>query len=272
MLRWRGVAAVDAASRRQAAQATGLLSEVRGLDGISLSGKIVHVALFSGDKRSIERRHGLLLAGTSLVEAFKNTEKCSLEHEVVAVLSSFWTVLGPGSLINDTDLKLAQLRPELTAEAVCSLVSALAQVSSGPNAKLDRPHPEVLERCIKIVEFGLFRREELVIDRAAEAAKNLFELLSIHRKELLVTQWIDRLGLKLHSSGTISASLGHLAALGAVYVTIADGELQARILDSLLACVKRDSNTEIETKIAAIRSLRESILPYKSKATDCLRK
>ena len=254
---WRGIDAPDADSRRQAAEAIGLLSNVKheGPSGFAI--EQILKSLRRLRDREVEKRHGLLLAATAIVSGTAiSSDPLSVASFAVAV-AQMWELFASESFFMDDYLKIAALRPELTAEAACSLIAALATIHHQHSKRFDSPSPEILAKCLLIIDLSLNRGEEEVIEKASQAADAIFDLVNREVFDDLVRGWTSRL---VSQQPGRTRGDGPLAALGSVYHRYKnEGSMQACILTTVLSCC--DVDRKIETKVAALKCLENGVLP-----------
>ena len=254
---WRGIDAPDADSRRQAAGAIGLLSNTKlgGPSGFAIE-QIVK-SLRQLRDREVEKRHGLLLAATATVsgQAILSVPLSMTNH--FPAIAQLWEVFASDSFFKDDYLKIAALRPELTAEAACSLIAALSTIQHQHSKMFDSPSPKILAKCMHIINLSLNRSEEEVIEKASQAADAIFDLVDHEVFVGLVRGWTARL---ISQQPGRTRGDGHLAALGSIYHRYINEEsMRAHILNTVLSCCNIDR--KIETKVAALKCLENGVLP-----------
>jgi len=259
LLSWRAIDASDIDSRRNAGQAIGILSAMRGLDGLNLTVDTIMNGLQGRKNRQIEKRHGLLLAAAAVVT---QVDKAG-EEDTRMLLSSpprrFWEVFKSRSYLDDKDFTSSVLRPGLTAEGACTLISALAL--SCRHSVSPRPTEETLEECLHIVDLSLGITDENVLRCASDASGPLINLLDDSRRHMIVNKWVSR--LLVHGSATRQSTtgvLGYLAALGAVFSSCSsEPALQRNIVEAILGFIK--GKAAIEAKVGALKCLSAGVLP-----------
>ena len=262
LLGWRGVFSSDADSRRAAAEAVGLLAKTKGEDGVATAATRLWQALDRLKGREIEKRHGLILAAAAIVWAAKDIP--TTPH-IIATLAKFWEVFKPSFLLKDKYFTSSILRPELTAEATCSLISSLSSVLSRARLPIINSFPPIIAACTKYINLSLARREDKVIKAASQASRTFIQILDDQSRESLARQWLEKSTTlsKTLGRGAVGG-LGYLAALGAIYSNYkSEPHIQDEILRIVLSCLKVE--TTIETKIASLQVLNEGILPTGSK-------
>lgn len=272
LLGWRGIGAPDADSRRLAANAIGTLSVIRGEEETVPIGMGVINELQRLQFGEVEQRHGLLLALAAIVDNAREVKvqrtakgRPIQEHQKLADL---WDLSNLVPSITEKDLTSSALRPELTAEAICCLISSLARASTvfcGQQTLLPRPAVLSLSRCIEILCLCLLRTEDTVITCSSKAVHDLFALIGSSERVSLVQSWASFLTVdQANPSAGAGKGFGHLAALGSVFGYFpadCSGNLspeQETIIDTL---IKRTSpQVEIESRVAAIRSLGNGVI------------
>ncbi|KAI9821625.1 MAG: hypothetical protein M1827_002206 [Pycnora praestabilis] len=280
LLEWRGVGSSDANSRRVAAAAIGLLSVTGSITGTNRTISLVRQGLLGLKARQVEERHGLLIALADIINAVEESAPrqthdaiSSNQKAVVASLDDAfdpWDAFQSVSTLTDVDLTSSVLRPELTSEAACLLISSLARwsvPSASRPAMYLLPSGGFLDTCLRILSLSLIRTEETVIKASSTAACDLFALLDPSLQVELVNSWISFLKLDQTSRmGGSGRGFGHLAALGLVFSLMPDAGVhqsadQETIIDALV--YRCGPYVEIESKVAAIRSLAGGVLALK---------
>ncbi|KAI9878754.1 MAG: hypothetical protein M1830_010607 [Pleopsidium flavum] len=272
LLGWRGIGAPDAESRRLAATAIGVLGVFRGHDGIASSTKSITNELHSLQLGEVEQRHGLLLALAAIVvnvtelSAQQSAEASSVRS--LAVLANLWNVFDTVPSLSEKALTSSVLRPELTAEASCCLVSSLARASTvlyRERTMLPRPSERSISKCIETLSLSLLRTEDNVVTCASTAAQDLFAVMNLSKRIELVRAWISILTVDQASPmGGAGKGFGYLAALGSVFKCFpADpsGNVtpeQEAIIHTLVT--RAGLQVEVESRVAAIRSLGSGVL------------
>lgn len=276
LLGWRGLGSPDAQSRRFAATAVGILATSASRANMETIFAEVQNKLGSLHPRQIEEQHGLLLSLAAIVnEARQNgsTENgaglCSLYNK-----AGTWNIFCSICPLSDRDFTSPTLRPDLTAEAACTFISALALAApSNTSEFLDevlKPSEANITSFLKILKLSLTRTEEYTLSVSSKAVDDLFKILGLKQRCMLVQDWVASLTAdnsgSMHSS---AKSLGCIAALGAVYhyfsLPNADSQpnLDQTIAEALLTQI--ETNSEIESRVAAIKSLSLGVFPHTSK-------
>ncbi|MCJ1251940.1 hypothetical protein MMC30_009178 [Trapelia coarctata] len=259
LLSWRAIDAPDIDSRRHAGHAIGILSTMRGLGGLNLTVESIMNDLEYRKNRQVEKRHGLLLAAAAVVTQVDTAGDERMQVKSSSSPRGFWEIFKSRTFLEDKDFTSSVLRPGLTAEGACTLMSALA--SSCRRAGSFQPTRDVLEECWHIVDLSLANRDENVLGRASDASGALFNLLDNSWRHKIVSQWVSQ--LLLESSTTRQSArgvLGYLAALGAVFKSCSsESTLQRNIVEAILGFV--NGETEIEAKVGALRCLSAGVLP-----------
>ena len=264
LLGWRGLAAPDADSRRMAATTIGRLVSYQKSEGIRWTMDRVCENLGNLRSGDIEKRHGLLLGVSAIIQECQPTMEESSGKGRLSE-ARLWSIFKPSFLLDDKDFTSHVLRPALTAEAACTLISRLT--SNGLNRGEQPPTPplEILLRCVRFVSLSLARVEETVVVCASEAAQSLFRILDEVTKQQLINSWIAKLDIEANFGRHGSADVfGYLAALSAIFamyqhVDEVRGAILNIFVDQLVA------ETDIETKVAALKSLSIGILPCKGR-------
>ncbi|KAH0558993.1 hypothetical protein GP486_004392 [Trichoglossum hirsutum] len=294
VLDWRGTGSPDAESRRVAARGVGYLLTARAkitsvFEAADTMVKRVFKGLAAIHQREVEERHGLLLALSEIVNtagrllsvSTKGRQDSELEllglREGSRHLLRLWRVFTEISPLSEKDLTSSVLRPELTAEAACHLISSLIHESrlhdetdhnQGSCYLLQNIPEEFIEKSIWIISLAIQRPEENVVSSASLAARDIFSVLDNTKRKQLLHSWVATLngdsGSSLNPSGKSS---GHLATLGAVFPYFSTtsphqsprlSNEQLSIIDTLV--LHASTNAQIETRVAAIRSLAAGVL------------
>lgn len=257
-LGWRGIGSPDAESRRQAATAIGLLSMVRDHESTQITINRVCHSLRLLQHRQIEERHGLLLSLAAVVHS-ASFENPGSKLTQSSALNGVWGVFEKISPLSTEDFTSSVLRPELTAEAACCVISSLALASCSPSSGQSLlPHPpqESLDGCLNILNSCLVRTEDVVIAASSKAAEDIFEILDDLERERLARIWISSLDIDAsgRSRGTSKAN-GYVAALGTVYRFFQSPrtDVSAALTGALLSLAA--PQMQIESKVAAMKSL-----------------
>ncbi len=269
LLDWRGIGSPDAPSRRLSATAIGLLAVFHDPDRIGLTLDRLRESLKRTSARQVEERHGLLLAFAAIVRECSTKDR-NLDERTLVNLAASWNMFDSQSILFNHAFTLSSHRSELIAEAACTMLSALAHFSALVSKNLHQPdisYPTTAEisRCTKILNLCLLRTEDIVVDVSANAAQEFFKILNNDEREGLVHRWIELLGLDSSSKSRGGAkAFGIISALGLVfhYFHASDAkvisEIQQTIINGLLS--QTGPKTEIESRVAAIRSLTSGVL------------
>lgn len=256
----RGVGSVDAPSRRDAATAVGGLARRSPNESLQK----VRDCLRSTTNRQVEERQGLVLSFAAIV-AVMESDNVAIEAGSIPSLTSISTFFEDIPTASK-DLASPTLRPQLTAEATCRLIATFgtAARSSSPIASMTAPifHASFNE-SIEILRLSLGRTEDLVINAATVAARELLCSSDIPTREKLVQSWISTI------SRPRTKPYGTIAALGAAFEQLdSSKELSRSILDSLLG--QLDPHLEIETRVWAMKSLKSCIQAVKGAMSTSL--
>ena len=262
LLSWRAIDSTDANARRLAAQAIGLLSIQHGVHILRTTARRVWFKLGSLQSREVEKRHGLLLAASAIILQARNLPLDNLEQDHHPMLPVFWEILIPGSILHDRDFTSSMLRPLLTAEGTCSLISALSSVPL-TTSNASQSSSEIITTALHFIDLSLTHCDDLVITCASNAADMIFGIVSLRQRQQCVNQWLVKVSSKGSGSSQSSVAIvGLLAALGAVYHRCYDdNEIQGRIMSAIHNVLQ--GQTDIATKVGALKSLSQGILSYR---------
>ena len=271
-LGWKGIGSPDAESRRQAATAIGFLSTVRGHETIRIAIDRVRHSLQRLRHRQVEERHGLLLSLAAVINSTnsKSSVPNPLQPSPMPASSELWEVFTKISPLSTEDLTSSVLRPELTAESACCIISSLALASCSRSSRrslLPPPSQESLEECIRILTLCLSRTENVVISASSQTAKDVFEVLDVVRRDSLARRWVS--SFNIDSSGPLrgpNKANGYVAALGTVYRFFQSSRsgVSAALTSALISLAA--PQMQIESKVAAIKSLSAGVLRLEGKS------
>lgn len=260
LLGWRGVVSPDAPSRRNVASAIGLIGTSGGQDKMETITAKVCQDLRTIQSRQVEARHGLLYSLAMIIReagAQSRGHRCStlpIEFDV----SKHWSIFRSVCPLRYDDLKASASRSDITAEAACTLISALSlqtySVHSLPRHRGYLPPAADLDSCINVLNWSLSLTGDNVVKASSSAATSLFDILDADKREYLVQVWATPLKRVKPSSGTGPALVaGYLAALGAVAHHVSAAVVMQTILDSVLYQI--NASTLMESRVAAVKSL-----------------
>ena len=261
LLSRRGIGSLDTDSRRLAASTLGSIVIIEGRKGIELSVSRLLSGIDSVKNRDAKRRHGLLLGLEAIVEVARSLNSPEYKSSIAHTLFSLWKIFQPEGLLTAKDFTLSVHRPELTAEAACSLIFALSSMSHDTLNTLTilKPSPGIVLRCVQLVKLSLARTEDVVVACSSKAAGGLFNLLDDLNRDKIVKAWIEELQVEKPGGLRAGKGSGLLAALGAVFhLYSAFSLLGQSILDTLLLFTT--ANTSIEARIVALKSLTVGVI------------
>jgi hypothetical protein len=251
---WRGSRAADADSRRAAADAVGQLSQSKSYPASAIIcatavdqlKKLKH----ANTGTNAEARHGLLLTLAAAIGSSKGVSQ--MQGDLLSLWKDFDKLVG--DLAGRVTREL-----ELAFEATCVLLSSLSRVSH--TSFLDKRSisdmisvkgllhiVEILERCQAGSE------KDAIVNTAATAASDLFNICSIEEKIVILRRWLDA----KHSKHQEYKCKGRIISLGAIFKLAPDGEEEGQRLQSQIFARLEDFILEtwpIETKISAVISL-----------------
>ena len=273
LLGWRGVGSPDAPSRRCAASAIGHIAASGG------QGKMETIAVtICHDLRSIrghqvETRHGLLYSLAMIIReagTLPGDLHCS-NLSAKFDMTGYWDIFRSVCSVRYDDLKTSASRSDVTAEAACTLISALSlavnlndsvNIIHGYRSHL--PSSEDLDSYIDILNWSLLLTGENTLKISSSTANHLFSILDENRRETLMQGWATP--LRRVKPGTKSSSellVGYLAALGAVAHHVSAEESMHTILEIVLDQIS--ASRMIESRIAAVKSLSTILINCKSR-------
>ena len=281
LLDWRGVGSVDAASRRQAAEAIGHLATLDSSTSAITTMNILRSKLRQVSSYKIEERHGLLLGLADIVleevkidyDTLSNNLTGSQHSHAINHALTFlqetlplWTVYctdGPElschvdkSKIQMTDLD-SLLRSELMCEAICSLISALAlsttlsQYLPGEWQNVLIARPETMNVCLRVLERSLEKTKPYVLQAGADMADKLFVLLNDRVQGALISKWAERVQI-MDSISRSESKAGATSALAAVFKRIGDRKTSSPPKHDGFAYVSQDEDSRLMCPMRAL--------------------
>ena len=288
LLDWRGVGSVDATSRRQAAKAIGHLATIDSPTSAINTISILRGMLRRVSSYKIEERHGLLLGIAEIIFAQTNINHDILANDLSGSQRShavnhnltflretlpLWTVyctdrpeLANGD--HDPEPQMTHvdslLRSELTCEAVCYLISALAQSTTlsqylpGGRQDLFIARAETMKVCLRVLKRSLENPKPYVLQAAADMADKLFRLLDNQVQGALISKWAER--VRANNSRSISQSkVGATYAIAAVFKRTDDSEVSSLAMHDGSAYTGQDGESRL---MASMRALIVDTLVY----------
>ena len=281
LLDWRGVGSVDAASRRQAAEAIGHLATLDSSTSAITTINILRSRLRQISSYKIEERHGLLLGLANIVLAEVKIDYDTLSNDLTGSEHShainhaltflretlpLWTVYCTdrpelsyhvdNSKIQMTDLD-SLLRSELMCEAICSLISALAwsttlsQYLPGEWQNVLIARPETMNVCLRVLERSLEKTKLYVLQAGADMADKLFGLLNDRVQGALISQWAERVQV-MDSISRSESKAGATSALAAVFKQIGDRETSSPPEHDGFAYISQDEDSRLMCPMRAL--------------------
>ena len=274
LLGWRGVGSPDAPSRRSAASAIGLITasgDQRKMETIATN--VCHdFKTIQG--RQVETRHGLLYSLAMIIR--KAGALPEVRHYIKSPakvdVSTYWGIFRSVCSFNYDDFKTSASRSDVTAEAACTLISALSlaviSADSFQGCWSHLPSSEDLNLCIDILNWSLLFTKETVVEISSLTANHLFSILDEIQQESLILSWTTPLRRPNVSSESKSGLLvGYLAALGAVAHHVSAAVVMDSILEIILYQIGAGNLMEI--RIAAAKSLAAVLMSCKSRKSAC---
>lgn len=248
LLGWRGVGSPDAPSRREAATAIGELSHL----GTEKTLPEIRKSLAQTAARQVEERHGLLLALAAVVAKCEQNQSDARRLSLPGLISL--TQIFQDAHLSDRNFTTSTLRPQLAAEASCKLIAAI-----GSAARSQKPIAKIawdifmasFDRSAEFIDLSLRRTEDVVIDAATQAGK---ELIHFSTGTALIETWLST----INNKKLRGKPYGTIAVLGVALAQFdPEAKLSARIIETLLS--QLDPQREIETRVWAVKSLRPFI-------------
>ena len=276
LIEWRGLGSPDAQTRRFAATAIGVLATSRTLFEMQTALSQVQEVLKSLHSRQIEKRHGLLLSLAAIISEAQQKESDDNRSNISLApsLAGLWDIFRSICPLSNTELTSIALRPDLTGEAACTVISALSIASttskSTPSSKVHLPSDETMTICLDILNLSLLRTDEHTIEAASKAAGDLFGILKVDQRESLIEKWAALLHVNDVDESCGSGKLiGYIAALGSVFqhflspINLQNSRARQLIIDALLC--QAGLALDIDSRVAAIKSLSSGFFTCKGK-------
>lgn len=266
LLGWRGIGAVDEASRVAAARAIGAQSATQDPAHVRKMLKTIQRQLKSLAPRQVEQRHGLMLSIAAVLNqeqdrndsarrrAFstglvfrESHEAPDRSDEELCCLMEFWSVLGEDIELTEKDFMSPSLRPGLTATAWLRLFRTLLTLGTEAPAL-----PKLIDFMDKF-NLSLGRGEASVLEEIPQAVLAFTVAIDSEQRDRLVTSWLSYLGAGSKTSHARSA--GRVIALGAALGIWADHLADS---NSVLEILTRRCTTEasIEERVDALKALK----------------
>ena len=264
---WRGIGSVDSSSRIFAANAIRLLSSLQKYSNIQGMVQTILTCLENTGQREIEERHGMLLSLAAVITTGTNqfspwsrgpmtaeelTEQSVLDLQFLSEIALQFRRIVPN---DEESYRSPILRPELTATAVLTLITALCDAEQAYMRLSGTTHVctafgdmlPFLELCIRRRDIGVLERIPLALRKFA----GFFGNTSPMSVESRAKSWIEPLN---RESLTNNRSAGLVIALGTLYLTLLKSRLAcANILETIVARCTAD--TTIEARVVALQSL-----------------
>ncbi|PLB47288.1 hypothetical protein P170DRAFT_511917 [Aspergillus steynii IBT 23096] len=262
LMHWRGIGSPDAESRRQAAKAIGNLSTQNSYKSIKIVLHRLINKLNNLPHSDVEGRHGCLLALSAAVDAFNacriDSEDSTEAEDVVLQLEELWNMFNSPVGPTKKDLTLQISRPELTAEALSCLVSALSRsVSQETVPNVPRPSTDLLDKALETLLLCVSRGEDIAIETSSSSLSGIFPLLASKRQDEVIHGWFSHIG----ATRKLPTGRGQISVLGAIFTHLDQAsELRQSIVEELLRCTEKDEL--IEKRVMAVKSLTSGVLPY----------
>lgn len=266
LMDWRGIGSADSQSRRLAATAIGLLCTAHSAADMETILEQVQAMLKSLHPRRVEERHGLLLSLAAMVnESMK--KRGAEDGPNSADLPNFnglWEIFNSACPLAHSELTSIALRPDLTSEAACALISALSLATSESMSmpgNVERPSAESLRFCLNILNLSLLRPEDVSIKVSSKAAGDIFHVLNLEQKRETIESWVNTLerDQEMGKLRNYKTCMGRIAAMGLVFRHFSASKapeisrLREGIINALLR--QTEPSNEIESRVAAISSL-----------------
>ncbi|KJK68474.1 Tubulin folding cofactor D C terminal [Aspergillus parasiticus SU-1] len=265
LMHWRGIGSPDAESRRQAANAIGVLSTQESYKTMKIVLQRLLKKLSGLPRGDVETRHGCFLALAATVNAFNSYQETPSENkdssealEVTAQIEQLWDIFNSPLGPTKEDLTLQVRRPELSAEASSCLVYSLSRAAS---LTKDSPHSQppinLLDKARETLLLCISRSEDIVIETSSDAISELFPLLPSSKQEETINGWFSY----IHSTWKLPTGRGQISVLGAIFKQVRpEDDLRQSIIKELLQCAGKEEL--IEKRVVAVKCLANGVLPH----------
>ena len=263
---WRGLGAVDAASRQSAASLIGHLTTLRSFETVREITSGILKKLEALPMREIEDRHGLMFCLTSVIKYCRLPQETQLDaafqsdpirsREELDELFPLWAALVDKFGLHTTHFTTITLRPELTALATCAFIAELSQATAlsrnwSANIKNELP----FERILEYLKLCMRRTEESVLNSVHNAVSHFTRLLDETDRKRIADEWLHIL---VNSPGAASRPAGLMLSLGALTVNLKPGDpVQMTILQAL--CARCTTEFPVEVRVVALQSLQQHL-------------
>ncbi|KAE8358419.1 tubulin folding cofactor D C terminal-domain-containing protein [Aspergillus caelatus] len=265
LMHWRGIGSPDAESRRQAANAIGVLSTHKTYKTMRIVLQRLLKKISSLPRGDVETRHGCFLALSATVNAFNSYQESPFENkdpseglEVTTQIQQLWDIFSSPLGPTKEDLTLQVRRPELTAEASSRLVYSLSKAASlTKDSHPSQPSVTLLDKARETLLLCISRSEDIVIETSSDAISELFPLLPSSKQEETINGWFSY----IHSTWKLPTGRGQISVLGSIFKQVRpEDDIRQSIIKELLQCAGKEEL--IEKRVVAVRSLANGVLPY----------
>ncbi|KAE8165313.1 tubulin folding cofactor D C terminal-domain-containing protein [Aspergillus tamarii] len=265
LMHWRGIGSPDAESRRQAANAIGVLSTHETYKTMKIVLQRLLKKISSLPRGDVETRHGCFLALSATVNAFNSYQETPFEDkdpsedlEVTTQIQQLWDIFNSPLGATKDDLTLQVRRPELTAEASSRLIYSLSRAASlTKDSHPSQPSVALLDKARETLLLCISRSEDIVIETSSDAISELFPLLPSPKQEETINGWFSY----IHSTWKLPTGRGQISVLGAIFKQVRpEDDIRQSIIKELLQCAGKEEL--IEKRVVAVRSLANGVLPY----------
>ncbi|KAF2459218.1 tubulin folding cofactor D C terminal-domain-containing protein [Lineolata rhizophorae] len=253
LMGWRGIGALDAASRTVAAKSIGKLSMFDNFEHVDTCSGAIQTSLAETPKRDVEKRHGIVLALTYLVEeCVESSMTDSKAIRATCSLTQLWQLFDGPLALKEENFTSVSLRPEVTAISILSLISALAELSLFVIQSSSSAVAQWNPRVMQTLDYCLRRTEDSVHSAIPSCVQRLGLLLPKEERRSISKSWMDTF---TYGSKISSRPSGHAIALGAIYCTIENAAQRdhTAILDALAS--RCSDIVAIEARVVAVKSI-----------------
>ena len=271
LLGWRGIGGSEREIRKLASFVIGKMAIAQKSQGMEVATIQVRRHLARHGSQDVEKRHGALLTLAAILEEARLSGNEEYVFHSSLYYHQTWATFESDMFLDDKAFTSSMMRPDLTIEAACSLIKALASAAQSDTSHTSKPSSASLMRCIHIISMSLEHSDEKVINIVSSTVKVLFALLDSDTKDGLFSSWIKKLQVDEPSGARGSRNVNsYISVLGALFGIYSDrSPHQKTIIDALVSRCKIQSN--VETRIAALKSLTTGVVGCGSKQESLLK-
>ena len=262
LLGWKGVASPDAMSRRLAAHSLGMLVTIYSDEYLSTNIKTIARSLKSTPTQKVEKRHGLLLALSSIIRQIAGNSSLTENAPNDLIVETLGLLRDH---VSDRDLTTKSLKPYLIAEAACEVIQALCLYTEAAKSN-GKPHTQIpSDNVLRVHRQCLQRSEESATEALCRSVHAYFLTIDLAERSLIALEWIKNLTkAQVSRMRSTSNPITVIAVLGSIFQLLGNlpaeaiSDTQRELVVTLATRVSRTSTIEI--RVRALRSLNEGSL------------